>query len=120
MSVAGAVLIFLARYTEIYETLKAFRGAAPSRAQAAAAVRARLLPALLCWVLGALTLLNLAGAEAVAAVSNAAMYLDQCRVIAAIGLRVVCLCAAAGLCWAGRRRRPALGMKPIIFSYMMA
>jgi hypothetical protein len=120
VSVAGAVLIFLARYTEIYETLKAFRGAAPSQAQAAAAVRARLLPALLCWVLGALTLLNLAGAEAVAAVSNAAMYLDQCRVIAAIGLRVVCLCAAAGLCWAGRRRRPALGMKPIIFSYMMA
>ena len=57
-------------------------------------------------MLGALTLLNLAGAEAVAAVSNAAMYLDQCRVIAAIGLRVVCLCAAAGLRWAGGGRRP--------------
>ena len=63
--------------------------------------RARLLPALLCWVLGAITLLNLAGVEAVAAVSNAAMYLDQCRVIAAKGSA---LCAAAGLL--GGRARP--------------
>jgi hypothetical protein len=39
VSAAGAVLIFLPRYTEISETLKALRGAAPSRrAQAAAAV----------------------------------------------------------------------------------